>query len=751
VTWQDAAAAAQAHRQAGRLAEAITAYRAALAAPTAPPELHFNLGNTLFDAGRWVEAEAALAQAVIALPHLALARLQHARSLSRLGRQGEAMAGFSAVLAAEPGHFTANLEAGHALRHLGQAKQAMARYQAAAAAHPARWEPHLALARALEEGAATDAAACHLHIALGLAEAAGTPPRRLHALVAQHRLERGAAGAALEALRQAMLAARLETPPLAGEPWADLLTDLTDVLLRLGLLEPGREAMEEAATAGAALARLADIAMRHGLWPEATALLERNATLRPHDGAAHWALARLHYEAWRLEEAEAALAQAESLAPQAGATAMQAAIAARRGDAETALRLYLQRVEAGEQADASSAAMASLYCDSLSPEALAALHRRLFAPLGAPRILPRAPGRRPLRVGLVTPDLHHNHPVNLFMQPLLARWDQASLPNTVYCNGTTHDRQTALARSRAGAWVECAAWTDAQLATRIAADRIDILIDLTGHTLQHRMGLFAARAAPVQVTYLGYPGSTGVPNMDWIIADAVVAPEGAEALFSERIWRLPHSVFCYAPGEDYPEPAFTPDRPLTFGCFNTLPKLTPRSLRLWAALLAALPEARLLLKAPSFADPAARAAITARFASQGLDPARLECRGPSALPEMMAEYAEVDIALDPLPYNGGTTTLQAMWMGAPVLTQAGRSFVSRMGASFMQAAGLADWVARDDADYVAIGRRQATDRAALLDLKRGMRSRLRAAPAWDIDAFARDFQGGLRGIWQASA
>jgi predicted O-linked N-acetylglucosamine transferase (SPINDLY family) len=322
----------------------------------------------------------------------------------------------------------------------------------------------------------------------------------------------------------------------------------------------------------------------------------------------------------------------------------------------------------------------------------------------------------------------------------------------MYFTGVSYDEQTQLAKRRVARWVEATSWNDSQLSRRIEEDGIDILLDLSGHTSMQRMSLFGHRAAPVQATFLGYPGSTGVPNIDWLIADKVVAPEGSEGLFSERLMRLPHSVFCFAPETDYPYPDYGQahaQRPLTFGSFNNVPKLTPHTVKLWAAVLHEVPDSRLLLKAPSFKDEGAIEAFAQRFQTEGIARERLEFRGPVGLTDMMAEYADVDIAVDTVPYNGGTTSLQALWMGVPVVVKAGGNFVSRMGASFMSAAGLNDWVAETDADYVRIASSMARDRQALLTLKRGLRERLQAAPAWDIDQYTRDFEAALRQMWLA--
>ncbi len=567
--------------------------------------------------------------------------------------------------------------------------------------------------------------------------------------MAQFRQERGAAALALEAMRAALLAARLCQPD--PEQAGAMQLDLAAMLLRLGMVESGRRALNAAAQSGsdATLTRLAVIAFEANEIEIALAALRRQAQLRPQDATAQWNLAHALSETWQLTEALAALDRAEALAPQPGAAVMRAGIAARQGDAETTLRTLLQCFDAGDTATGSGAAMASLYCDSVTPEAALALHRRLSAHLAAdagPAII-RARGHAP-RVGMISPDLRSQHPVGLFMRPVLQRWDDAAMPLHIYVSGKP---QPAAMRQLAPRWTDCGEWNDARLASRIAADGIDILVDLSGHTQGQRLGVFGRRAAPVQVTFLGYPYSTGLPTMDWIIADPVVVPAGHESLYSEQVMRLPHSVFCFAPGDSFPAPDFPDSRaasPLVLGCFNNIPKLTDRTLRLWSRIMARLPEARLLLKAPSFLDPQAVAMMRARLAQAGIAPERVETRGPSDLAEMMAGYTAVDIALDPVPYNGGTTTLQAMWMGAPVVARCGTLFVSRMGASFMGAAGLSDWVAASDDEYVEIAVAKARDRAALLALKRGLRERQQAAPAWDIDGYTRDLQAAFLRIWR---
>jgi protein O-GlcNAc transferase len=722
----------------------------------------FNAANADHRAGRWQEALSGFEAALGLDANLAPAQLGRARCLVQLGQWMPAREAFAACLRLEPGHFSAWLEAGHLCRQMGELQQAAGAYQRAIDAAPERFEAHLAMARVLPllgQAALGDQAFEEAMQRLARSAPAGERPAKLADAaqrMGQYRLEQGDAGGAVRALQRGLQALEVgdtESASVLCEALsASMYIDLGEALWRLGQREPAMAALTaaSAATDEPALARLGALSFRLNLWQEALAVLRRNVELHPNSPNAHWNLAHVLADCWQMQEAERVLQQAQALAPMPGAQSLRASMAGRRGDADAALAIYRELAAApGGQQYASSAAMSSLYSDRLTAQEVAQLHRLLFAPLGvgarARESFVREPlaGRR-LRLGLVTADFHHQHPVNIFMQPVLREIDRSRFEVFVYFTGVSYDDQTRLAQRRAQRWVEVSTLNDAQLAKRIDADRIDVLLDLAGHTGQQRMSLFARRAAPVQATYLGYPGSTGVPNMDWVIGDEVVTPQADDALCSERVARLPGVVFCFAPETDHPEPDWSDpkflQRPLTLGSFNNVPKLTPRTLALWARVLAAVPDARLVLKAPSFGDASAVAAFSERWTALGVDLGRVEFRGPVGLDLMMAEYADIDIALDPVPYNGGTTSLQAMWMGVPVLTLRGAHFVSRMGASFMSAAGLPEWVAADEAAYVAMVASMAQDRQALLALKRGLRQRLQAHPGWDPVAHTRNLE-----------
>lgn len=726
--------------------------------------VRFNAANAAWRAQDWAGALAEYEAALAAEPAFELALLGRARALVRLGQWMPAREAFAALLRAHPQQYSGWLEAGHLCRQMGELQQAAGAYQRALDAAPERYEAPLAMARVLHQLDQKPLASQAFEQAMALAKAQGiakgpaTLPAEVAHRMGQYLLELGDNAAAAQVLQMALQI-------LSGQGdvnrVAEVQIDLGEALLRLGQQDAALQVLTQAsaATEEPTLARLGAMSFRHNLWQEALAVLRKCVDLHPQSPNARWNLAHLMAECWQMDEALQVLQEAEKLGPMPGAKSMRASIAGRQGDADTALRLYRELAsESGEQGKfASSSAMSSLYSDQLSAQEVADLHRELFAPLGQGARLResfvRAPlaGRR-IKLGLVSADFHHQHPVNIFMQPVLREIDRSRFEVFLYFTGVSYDEQTRLAQQRIEHWVEATTLNDTQLAKRIDADGIDLLLDLAGHTGQQRMSLFAKRVAPVQATYLGYPGSTGVPNMDWVLGDEVVTPEGSESLCSERIARLPGTVFCFSPEVDYPYPAFpdaVAERPLTFASFNNVPKLTPRTLTLWAQILKAVPGSRLLLKAPSFSDGGAVRLFGERLHKLGVDLARVEFRGPTGLTDMMAEYADVDIALDPVPYNGGTTSLQAMWMGVPVVTQAGHNFVSRMGASFMTAAGLPEWVASDDEGYVRVAVQMAQDRSALLALKRGLRERLKARRGWDVVAHTRAMEAAFEAMVRA--
>ncbi len=361
------------------------------------------------------------------------------------------------------------------------------------------------------------------------------------------------------------------------------------------------------------------------------------------------------------------------------------------------------------------------------------------------------PGRR-LRIGLVSPDLGA-HPVGYFLAGVLsAAVAQAgeSCEFFAYAQRAYQDPVSEVLRQCCRGWCATPDLGDAALAQRIHDDGIDVLIDLAGHTADNRLPVFAWRPAPVQATWLGYFATTGVAEIDYLLADPWSLPEAEAAHFSERIWRLPETRLCFAPpNQDVPVgelPALAAGQ-CTFGCFNNLAKVQEPVVAVWARVLAAVPGSRLFLKAPSLGEAAVRKDVVARFAAHGIDAARLILEPAEARDRYLAAYHRVDIALDPFPFSGATTTVEALWMGVPVLTLAGERLVARQGVGLLQNAGLSEWIAADTDDYVARAVQHAADLGRLATLRRGLRQQLLRSPVCDAPRFAGHFVAALRGMW----
>jgi len=398
-----------------------------------------------------------------------------------------------------------------------------------------------------------------------------------------------------------------------------------------------------------------------------------------------------------------------------------------------------------------------LYSDDVSAEDVLVWHRRFDKVVGftsadaapmaivAQRPAPAATSR--LRVGFLSPDLRR-HPVGDFTDQLFEHHDRSQLEVVCYHDSVVDDDVSERLATHASRWVKTSGLNDDELVARIAGDELDVLIDLAGHT-GLRLRLLARRLAPVQATWLGYPATTGLSAIDYRVTDARADPPGYEALNSERLARLPHSYFCYRPREvtlpPGPLPALARSGEVTFGSFNIVAKISARTLEVWASVLRAVPRSRLLLKATAFAYSSVRERLRAELGALGIDAERIEFRGWMTVGHLEA-YNEVDIALDTAPFNGATTTCEALWMGVPVVTLAGDRSPGRMGVSILTAAGCADWIATDGAGFVAIAERLAGDLGALQTIRGSLRAKLNASPLMDGKAFARDFEQVLRTI-----
>jgi predicted O-linked N-acetylglucosamine transferase (SPINDLY family) len=291
----------------------------------------------------------------------------------------------------------------------------------------------------------------------------------------------------------------------------------------------------------------------------------------------------------------------------------------------------------------------------------------------------------------------------------------------------------------------------AALAEQIRADTVDILFDLAGHTGGNRLLVFARKPAPIQITWLGYVGTTGLAAMDYLLADRWQVPPPAEVHYRERVLRLADGYVCYDPPADAPPVAPLPALQrgcVTFGSFNNPAKITPQVVEVWSRILARAAGARLVLKSHGFDQPSVRRHFAELFAARGIDPARLELLGPSPHRELLEHYGRIDLALDPFPYNGGLTTCEALWMGVPVITCPGETFAGRHSLGHLSNVGLTETIARDLEQYVEIAVSWAKDLARLTAVRGGLRGRVAASPLCDGPRFAANLLARLREAWQ---
>lgn len=364
----------------------------------------------------------------------------------------------------------------------------------------------------------------------------------------------------------------------------------------------------------------------------------------------------------------------------------------------------------------------------------------------------RSPGEGKLRIGLVSGDLRE-HPVGFFLEGVLSQLNRRCFEVFAYSTNAMSDALTARLQGHVDTWRTIANASDREAAATIHNDGIHVLVDLSGHTEGNRLAMFAWRPAPLQVSWLGYWSTTGVRAVDFVIADATQVPEGTEDEFVERIWRLPHGRLCFTPPADAidvaPLPALS-QQGVTFGCFNSLQKLSAGVIELWARILDAVPASRLYLKARQLEQASVSARVRDAFQQSGIDSTRLILDGVSERSAYLRCYDRVDIALDPFPFTGGTTTAESLWMGVPVITLAGATMVGRQGASLLTAAGLDDWIARSEQEYLVLAVRRANDIPGLQALRLQLRRRVLDSPLFNAAAFARDFEEAVKSMWEST-
>ncbi len=736
-------------RATGRPAEAIAEFRQALRLKPDFPEAHNNLGTVL-------QAQGELAGAIAQYEHALRLNPRYAEAHSNLGtarkEQGDLEAAerhYRQALELVPQHVDARLNLAGVLQSQRQFEAALAQYQELLQRDPRCARAYNNRGVLYKEVRQFDAALANFE------QAAQLDPNLADAFFNR--------GATLHLLRRWTEAADAYQRALALEP--DLpkaLSGLAGVLHYQGQLEESLTLYDRALAIEPGLAQThlnrANVYRSLGRHDEARAGFEQALALQPHFPEAYNNLAALAND---LAQPDAAIAYCrQGLAQEPSSAALHANLA-------TALQ-NLGRVDEAIEAARRSVALRPegvgehtnlLYKLNFNPRYTPAeifaehlewarRHAEPLTALATPHANDRSPERR-LRVGYVSP-YFRDHAVNFFSEPMIAAHDHQQFEIFCYSDVRKADEATRRLQAVADQWRDVRYQSDEELAQLIRQDAIDILVDLTGHIGGNRLQVFARKPAPIQVTYIGYQNTTGMSAMDYRLTDAWADPPGqTDAFYTERLVRLPRAYFCYRPSDDAPAVSPLPAAErgyVTFGSFNNFAKVAPGVLEAWFELLSRVPDSRLMILAHRGGDLQDRLDLLA--AERQLDPQRIELCEKRPRRQYLELVQQADIALDPFPFNGHTTTCDAVWMGVPVVMLAGSSYASRFGGGVLRNVGLESLVTSSVAEYVARAAALAADLAGLARLRSQLRGTMAESVLLDAAGFTRNLEVEYRQMWR---
>jgi protein O-GlcNAc transferase len=703
--------AAIAHHRAGRLDAALAAYERFLRQSEDNADAHYYLGMLHHQAGRHAAACRHVSQSLALSPDHVVRWSDLGAIQVAAGDLPAAIAAFKAVVARDAARADVWAYLGDLLRQSGKTIEAIQSYAEAVQRHP-------------------DLAEAHLNLGLLRLQVDDVP---------------GALAAGAEALR-------------LRPDWPEAHNNLGSALKAAGRSDDALRAFRTALLLRPDFPEASNnLALTHaalGKPSEALEVLESLLAVHPDYAVARVNLGDVLRECGRVEDAEQAYLRAlRTNQDDPVALWNLGNLCWQQGLHADAARWYAAALKLKPD-DAnlhSNLLYARLYDFSLSQAELLEAHReysRAHEWHAVPAHTNSRDADRVIRVGYVSADFRV-HPVAHFLQPLLSHHDRSKFHVTAYANQRDEDDMTRALRICVDAWVPCLEMSDEDLARRIHADAIDILVDLSGHTAGNRLPVLARKPAPVQFTWLSYPGTTGLSTVDYRITDAFADPPGAESGYAEALVRLPDSLCCYQPAPYMPEIQPLPlsrNGFVTFASFNNYNKLTDECLAVWARILVAVPDSRILIAAM----PAGKAPIVLRSRMErlGIAPGRISTIGKLPGPAFVQAMQDADIALDPFPLTGGTTTMETLWMGLPTVMLCGDRFISRVGASFLTTAGMAELIARSVDEYVSIACHLAASSATLEQLRGTLRSRLAASPLLNAGKFTDDFEAALREAWR---
>lgn len=699
--------------QTGRFDAAVATMQRAVRCRPSDPVLRNNLANALKDAGRLQEAEESYRQAIAQRADFAEAHSSLGSLLHALGRFAEAQQCLRTALSINPRHAYAHNYLGMVLSDLGQREAGIAAFRCALSI-----EPRLAQA----------------HYNLGVALLDASKPQE-----------------AEQALRRALAFA----PGVAA-----IHIDLGNALLTLGRLAEAEQSYRQGLViqpeSALAYLGLASVLRQAGELADAEGACRRALQINPNLAQAHSNLGLVLFQIGKTGEAQQCYERALALEPSAhgfhagfGHVLMGLG---RLADAERSFRKAIE-LSPGFASAQSSLLFLLNHLPGKTAEQIYEEHRefgRRFTRSGAEVVFRNShDAHRRLRIGYVSGDLKQ-HSVASFIEPVLSKHDADRFEITCYYNNAQSDATTQRLKSYAHRWRDIFSLTDEGLAQLIRDDEIDILIDLSGHTANNRLVVFAHKPAPVQATWLGYLNTTGLDAMDWRITDVYASPEGPlDKLHSERLFRLPRSQWCYQPPAQYPDVSSPPSLAngfCTFGAFSTPAKINDEVIKLWSGVLRAVPRSRLVVATSSLKGIPDE--LRQRFRQAGIENNQVEILPARGFDDYLRLHESVDVVLDTFPYTGGTTTCHALWMSTPVISLVGDTATSRGGASLLQNVGVPELIAETREQYVAIAVQLAQEPDVLTSLRSSLRERMHSSTLTDAVAFTRHLESAYRTMWQ---
>lgn len=733
--------------------EAVKAYDVAVRLEPGAVDSWINRGVALKDLGQLAEAEESYRHALTLAPADAVAANNLANVVSSQGRPREAVDLYRKAVELDPAYVDAKANLGVALRDAGDEAEALALLEAAVRDHPGHVHLLNAYGNTLRQAGRLEEAVAVLCTAI---EAAPNHAEAHNNLGLAYALQTNMAAAARHMKRASELK---PASPIINNNYGALALRMFDFDTAVAALS---RAVAEKPDYDEALTNLGVAHYMRGDGNDAISAYQRVIARNPDNGFARYSLGVAYLEDQRLAEAEVEIRKALELDPDnAMAYNTLGVLLLDQHSVAEARAAMKKAADVGTQSAPvfySNYAFASLYAPGISNQEILDIHKeygRRYATAEPVRSKPhtnsRDPGRR-LRIGYLSPDFRA-HSVAYFFEALLEKHDRRQFDIALYSDTARTDGVTRSMRAAADIWVETGGLTDAAFVQRLVDDRIDILVNLGGHTSGNRLPVCAQKPAPVQIEYVGYPETSGVPAMDYRISDTHADPPGTEAWCTETIVRLPDCFHCYRPGGAAPEPAPAPHLAkgyVTFASFNVLPKVTDQAIETWARILKAVPNSRFLVKCKQLRDERVQQLVKDTFARFGVDPARISTAAfVASMREHLDYYGQVDLALDTFPYNGTTTTCESLYMGVPVLCLAGENHRGRVGESLLEAVGLAkDFVATSVDDYVARAVAFGLNPAPLATWRPRIRPMLEGSPVRDEVGFTRRLEAAYRDLWQ---